>query len=232
MNRPTEVLKVLQGLPNHTKTHGANKWIEDERKYPEFVDFVQKTQPNSVFEIGPMLGYALVAAKYARPEITRLHWIDTERDISGSNKLCEENILSLDEEVDVQYWKKVDSNFKPTQCDLVIVDAHYHDSPAIIADFSLARALLPKWIVGWGCNDSTSCILKTLKDQNGINPFHLKDTLGMWVYCSDYEMQNSLFGNQKIDEETKSWDLADDLSNEDSSPVDAGDTEEGGEDAY
>jgi hypothetical protein len=231
MNRPTEVLKVLQGLPNHTKTHGANKWIEDERKYPEFVDFIRKTEPNSVFEIGAMLGYALVTAKWARPEITRLHWYDTERDVKDSNLLCEENIKSFSEDVDTKYWTKLGKVFNPVQCDLVIVDAHYHDETQIMCDFQLANAVLPKWVVGWGCSDTTNCILQSLRHRCAANAFHIKDTLGMWVWCRDYELMNRLYGLSRADEGTKSWEPAE-PSPEDNPPVDNGDSEEVDEDAY
>lgn len=232
MDKPIKVLDVLQELPNQTKTHGANKWITDERKYPEFVDFIRKTEPNSVFEIGAMLGYALVAAKWARPEITRLHWYDTERDVKDSNLLCEENIKSVSEDVDTKYWTKLGKVFNPTQCDLVIIDAHYHEHIPISCDFSLAKAISPKWIIGWGCNDSSNCILESLRTRCGVNAFHVKDTLGMWVWCRDYELQNRMYGERREDEGTRSWDPADDPINEEAPPVNSGDTEEGGEDAY
>ena len=77
---------VLAQLPYQSwrKTYGA-AWVSPDC-YPMYVAMAAKLQPLSILEIGTFEGYGLIAFWMgAGQQLTRLDWVDTERDLSGSN---------------------------------------------------------------------------------------------------------------------------------------------------
>jgi predicted O-methyltransferase YrrM len=77
---------VLAQLPYQSwrKTYG-DAWVSPDC-YPRYVEIAAKLQPRRILEIGAFEGYGLIAFWMgAGEQATRLDWVDTERDLAGSN---------------------------------------------------------------------------------------------------------------------------------------------------
>ena len=77
---------VLAQLPYQSwrATYG-DAWASPDC-YPRYVEIAAKLQPRRILEIGAFEGYGLIAFWMgAGEQVQRLDWVDTERDLRGSN---------------------------------------------------------------------------------------------------------------------------------------------------
>ena len=80
------VNEVLAQLPYQSwRATYDDAWLSPDC-YPRYVAMAAQLQPRRILEIGTFEGYGLVAFWMgAGQQLTRLDWVDTERDLKGSN---------------------------------------------------------------------------------------------------------------------------------------------------
>lgn len=117
--------------------------------YPKYVEMGQRFKPHSILEIGTFEGYGLIGFWMgAGPDVERIEWVDTERDLSGSNAHCIQNLKAAADLIgwhlpDMAYAERAETLPYSGPHDLIHVDGN-HSFLACLTDMVMAWHRKPK----------------------------------------------------------------------------------------
>lgn len=146
-----DIRDVLLGLPHHPWADHANgdHYVSSDifpTKHALLFAENAREPIRSVFEFGALVGYFLVTAADACPNLRSFRWIDPEIALPGSNELCLANLKSVLGTAGFGWWPAYNFDHALRDADVVHVDGD-HSYSATLIDLTLGLAMRPRLLL-------------------------------------------------------------------------------------
>lgn len=148
---------IISSLPCFRCEFLTDDWLWSNTYYPYYEKISYLLKPRSIFEIGALQGFSLIALLKGVENIDTVFWIDNESYLKKSNKMCYENIVfyfhTYTEEKElpiINYYKNheefLKSSFSLRKIDLIHIDGE-HTYEGKLKDLNFCIKLKPKYIL-------------------------------------------------------------------------------------